>query len=176
MQRIRGARGRDGACRSGAEFGFTLLELLAVLLILATAFAITLPALTAGSGTEIQAAVRTVAAALRQTRDRAITTNRPAVLLVDVERKQITLGERSRLLPQHARVGLFTARSEQLDEDRGTIRLFPDGASTGGRITIATDTRSFLVDVDWLTGRISILEGDPEDWDLPTAFAPVRLQ
>ena len=150
--------------------------MLAVLLILASAYAIILPALTAGSGTEIQAAARTVAAGLRQTRDRAITTNRAAVLEVDVERRRIALGARSRQLPRHARLGLFTAESERIDDHRGTIRFFPDGGSTGGRVTVATETQSFLVDVDWLTGRVSIHEGRAEDWGTPTAFAPVRLQ
>lgn len=156
--------------------GFTLLELLVVLLILAGAFTIALPAITAGSATELRVAARTVAAGLRQTRDRAITTHRATVMEVDVERRRITLGERFRTLPPQARIGLFTARSERIDHTRGAIRFFPDGSSTGGRVLLATNRHSLLIDVDWLTGRVSILEGEPEDWAMPTAFEPVRIE
>ena len=156
--------------------GFSLLELIAVLLILAVAFTILLPGLFRGSSSELLAAARVVAAGLRQTRDRAITTNRATVMEFDVERRRIVLETRARLLPQWARLGLFTARSERIDETRGTIRFFPDGSSTGGRVTLGTDDRSIQVDVDWLTGRVSILEGTPKDWDAPTAFAPVHIE
>ena len=37
-----------------------------------------------------------------------------------------------------------------------TIRFYSDGSSTGGRITVASGERKYLVDVDWLTGRVSI--------------------
>ena len=47
-------------------------------------------------------------------------------------------------------------------EARGAIRFFPDGSSTGGRITLSTDRLAYLVDVDWLTGKIHLLEADPE--------------
>ena len=153
-----------------------MIELLVVLVILASAFAIALPAITSGTATELRVAARTVAAGLRQTRDRAINTHRAAAMEVDVERRRITLSERFRSLPPQARVRLFTARSERIDDTRGTIRFFPDGSSTGGRVMLATDHRSLLIDVDWLTGRVTIIEGRPEDWALPTAFEPVRLE
>lgn len=166
----------DSERRRHAAQGFTLIELLAALLILATAFTVALPALTAGSATEIKAVARIVAAGLRQTRDRAITANRPTVMEFDVRRKRIMLGTRSRQLPQRARVGLFTARSERIDASRGAIRFFSDGSSTGGRVTLAMDNRRVLVDVDWLTGRVSILKGKPGDLDAPAAFEPVRIE
>ena len=158
------------------EQGFTLLELLAALLILGIALTVTLPALTAGSATELKAAARVVAAGLRQTRNRATTTHREAAMEFDVQRSRITLGARSRQLPQRTRLGLFTARRERIDATRGTIRFFPDGSSTGGRVTLAMGDRSVLVDVDWLTGRVSILEGEGGDWEEPTAFERVRIE
>ena len=42
------------------------------------------------------------------------------------------------------------------DDKVGAIRFYPDGSSTGGRITVASGERKYLVDVDWLTGRVSI--------------------
>ena len=40
----------------------------------------------------------------------------------------------------------------------GSIRFYPDGGSNGGRITVASGARKFDVDVDWLTGRVAILD------------------
>ena len=61
-------------------------------------------------------------------------------------------------LPQQLELKLFTAQSDLVNEKVGAIRFFPDGGSNGGRITLASGERKFDVDVDWLTGRVAILE------------------
>ena len=45
-----------------------------------------------------------------------------------------------------------------LEKKRGGIRFFPDGGSNGGRVSLAVGERRFNVDVDWLTGRVSIVD------------------
>ena len=45
-----------------------------------------------------------------------------------------------------------------MSERQGSIRFFPDGGSNGGRITVASGERKYEVDVDWLTGRVAILD------------------
>jgi len=49
-------------------------------------------------------------------------------------------------------------QKDLVDEKTGSIRFFPDGGSNGGRITLAAGERKFEVDVDWLTGRVAILD------------------
>ena len=78
------------------ERAFTLLELLAALVILAVSFAIVLPALTAGGGVEAASAARTIAAGLRQTRDRAISLGAPQALWLDVEQGRFALAGEER--------------------------------------------------------------------------------
>lgn len=145
--------------------GFTLLELLAVLLILALVTAFVVPSLGGGAAVDIKSAALSLAAGLRQTRNQALNDNRPAVLALDVEKREFQLpGERRvRKLPQRVDISLFTARSEQLGENRAGIRFFPDGSSTGGRITLSTGSMRYLVDVDWLTGRVSVIESVVEE-------------
>ena len=46
----------------------------------------------------------------------------------------------------------------ELDDKTGAIRFFPDGGSDGGRVTIAAGERKYEVDIDWLTGRVAILD------------------
>jgi general secretion pathway protein H len=67
-----------------------------------------------------------------------------------------TLDPKPRKLPDNLEVKLYGAQSEVTSERRGSIRFYPDGSSTGGRITVASGERKYLVDVDWLTGRVSI--------------------
>jgi general secretion pathway protein H len=145
--------------------GFTLIELLAVLFILALTAAIVVPSLGGGEVVEMKSAARSLASGLRQTRNHALADNRPAILVMDVAKREFQLpGEaRVRRLPKQIDIALFTARSETLSEERGAIRFFPDGSSTGGRITLSSERLRYLVDVDWLTGRVRVLETVAEE-------------
>ncbi len=79
-------------------------------------------------------------------------------MLIDTERKAYRLGPdaRGHELSAALEVSLVTAASEQLDDTRGRIRFFPDGTSTGGRVTLSRDDRKFDITVDWLTGLVAI--------------------
>jgi general secretion pathway protein H len=148
--------------RLSAQRGFTLLELLLVLVIAAAGYALVVGVGTGGvSGSELKSAARAVAAGLREARGTAIASQEPAAMTLDLERRSMEVdgGRRPRPLPQRLDLKLYTAQSEIVDEKRGAIRFYPDGSSTGGRVTLASGTRTFLVDVDWLTGRVSIKEG-----------------
>jgi general secretion pathway protein H len=58
-------------------------------------------------------------------------------------------------------LGLETARSELVDAGSGQIRFFPDGSSTGGRITVMMQEQRAEVVVDWLTGQVDIGDAGP---------------
>ena len=108
-------------------------------------------------GIELQGAARRTYSALRLARESAVRTGGDAALIVDVEGRRLEIpGYRSISLPQRIDLKLEAASSEMLDEQRGGIRFFPDGSSTGGRIILAHDGRGYQVGVSWLTGRIRI--------------------
>ncbi len=102
--------------------------------------------------------VQAIAAGLRRTRDLALSSNRPTTYVVDPNARQFVTGEGkpSYQLPNAIDVTLYTARSELSLGNKGAIRFFPNGTSTGGRITLKTEKRHWLVDVDWLTGQIRV--------------------
>lgn len=145
--------------------GFTLIELLAVLFILALVAAFVVPSLGGGEAVELKSAARTLAAGLRHTRNQALNDNRSATLALDVAKREFQLPGEKRMhkLPGRIDIVLFTARSEQQSAERGAIRFFPDGSSTGGRITLSTERLRYLVNVDWLTGRVSVIESVVEE-------------
>jgi general secretion pathway protein H len=148
--------------RQPASRGFTLLELLLVLVIAAAGYALVVRLTSGGvSGAELKSAARAVAAGLRDARGTAIATQETAALTLDLEGRtfEVSGGGRVRALPPRLELKLYTAQSEIIDEKHGAIRFYPDGSSTGGRVTVASGERRFLVDVDWLTGRVTIKEG-----------------
>ena len=53
----------------------------------------------------------------------------------------------------------LTGRSELRSENVGAITFFPDGSSTGGQVTLSAGNRAFKVDVLWITGKVTILDG-----------------
>ena len=141
------------------ERGFTLLEIIVVMAIAAIAYAVLLSGpLGKASAADLKSAARTLASGLRQAQTTAMASRRDAVLTIDVESREwvTTLDPNPRKLPDNLEVKLYAAQSEVTSERRGSIRFYPDGSSTGGRITVASGERKYLVDVDWLTGRVSI--------------------
>ena len=139
--------------------GFTLLEVLVVLVIGAVMYALILGVPFRGASVaDLKAAARTLASGLRQAQAQAMVTRRDAVLTVDVEsREYILAGETEpKGLPKNLELKLFTAQSEIASDSKGAIRFYPDGSSTGGRITVKSGERQYLVDVDWLTGRVTV--------------------
>ena len=141
--------------------GVTLLELMIVLMIIAFVSAIVVPMLSGGVSTsELRSAAREVASGLRYARGQAIAKRTESLLVINLDARTFSLppDERLHKLPEKLEVKLFTAQSDLLNEKIGAIRFFPDGGSNGGRITLAAGERKFDVDVDWLTGRVAILE------------------
>ncbi len=139
--------------------GFTLIELLVVLAVLALVLIVAVPNFsTAIPGIELKGAARDVAAGLRSARSQAITGNREAAFTLDVGSRTFAVSGQDEFheLPEDVDVSLVTARSQQLDATSGIIQFFPDGSSTGGRVSLARGSSRYHVDVNWLTGHVTI--------------------
>ena len=139
--------------------GFSLLEVIVVITIIGLAYVLLPKMVLSGvSGAELRANARAVATGLRIARDAAINTKREAVLSLDMENRQFTLPNNAKPHKLHELldVKLYTAQADLISEKVGTIRFFPDGSSNGGRVTVGTGERGFEIDVDWLTGHVTI--------------------
>lgn len=143
--------------------GFTLVELLVVLVIAALALALVGTSISRNiSGAEMRTAARKVAASMRYTRTQAIIGKSEQVFLVDTENRTYTAGSREQVtLPEGMNVELNTARSELTSETVGGIRFYPDGGSTGGNVRLEANGRVYTVNVAWLTGEASVERPDP---------------
>ena len=143
------------------ERGVTLLELIIVISLMAILTAVVIPMFGGGvSTTELRGSARQIAAGLRTARSEALAQRRETFLVLDVAGKRFKVDQdpREHKLPSGVDLKLFTAQNDLVDATTGAIRFFPDGGSNGGRITLAAGTRKYEVDVDWLTGRVAILD------------------
>lgn len=138
--------------------GFTLVELLVVLVIAALALSLVGTSISRNiSGAEMRTAARKVAASLRYTRTQAILSKSEQVFLVDTEKRTFKAADReTEELPEGMNVELNTARSELTSESAGGIRFYPDGGSTGGNVRLEANGRVYQVSVTWLTGEASL--------------------
>ncbi|NCA71661.1 MAG: type II secretion system protein GspH [Sphingobacteriia bacterium] len=144
--------------------GFTLVELLVVLAIAAMAMAAVPPLISAAMpGVEMKAAARRTLASLRLTREVAIRQGRSIALIIDVQEHRLEIpGHRPLTLPRRLDLSLEAAEREMLDEQRGAIRFFADGSSTGGRVLLAHGDSGYQIGVNWLTGHARMAAWEPE--------------
>lgn len=142
------------------DAGFTLLEVVAVLVIAALVMSAVLFANRSGSGSaRLKAVSAAVASGLRHSRGRAIKTGREIVAKINTSNGQIQWGTERRTLSLDAgvRIKVISAESERTKRIAG-IRFFPNGSSTGGRLQLTSSGLRFDVIVNWLTGHVAVKE------------------
>ncbi len=149
---------RAGEDRSTGGQGFTLVEMVVVLLILGMALVVVQATTRPSPELELRAAASETAALFREARAIAIRDNHETIVTIDLDARTLSIdaiGEERPLAPIVG-ITLRTASSELVREGAGAIRFFPDGSSTGGRITLFTKERKYHVVVNWFTGRTDV--------------------
>lgn len=140
--------------------GFTLIELMAVILLIAIAMTIVSVSFSKSlQAAKIRAASRDLVAALRYTRGQAIVKGKSQALVLDLDNNSYTApGKAAKQLPKGMVLRLTTAEIEQTGANSGGIRFFADGSSTGGHIAVLQGQREWRINVAWLTGDIELNE------------------
>jgi general secretion pathway protein H len=125
------------------QAGFTLLEMIVVLVILGLALSIVItrgPMHSAHLDTEV--AVRDLTSALRLARGRAIAENRAVTVALAATSYRVD-GSAAHRIPADVTLA-----------GNAAIGFAPDGSSSGGTIVVAGPTLRLGIAVDWLTGRV----------------------
>lgn len=170
------------SCRPVArQRGFTLIEALVVLALMATAFALFAGALLgAMPGQQLRSATGLLAAEMRATRARAVATGIDQSFVIDTQAREWRSGpsdaftgsagsgqsgaasavRRRGTLADTLALGATVAREEQPGPGVAAIRFFADGSSTGGRVVLRRGDAAWRVDVNWLTGAVRIERGE----------------
>ena len=146
---------------TSAQRGFTLLEIILVIAIIALASVLAASAMGGGfKGMQIKAAARQIASNLRYTRAEAIQTGIPQRFVIDPHAHTWQAPRRHHgAIPAKLGIAFYGAREVQPANGVGAIQFFPDGAATGGRIQLSSGTAVWNVDVTWLTGQVEVTHG-----------------
>jgi len=143
-------RRRHGPCG-----GFTLIEVIVVLVIMALAYGLVVPALSSVlDGPRLDRAARQMVASLREARSTALIDGRTVRFTVDPAAREWRRGDRRGALDDEIAFRLDAPPAGRGADGAASILFFPDGGSTGGRLTLAIGERRRLIAVDWLTGRV----------------------
>jgi type II secretion system protein H len=152
---------------ASAVAGFTLLELLIVISIIAIGTGLIIPNLALTDNAAFNADVRSAAATLTYARRTAIVKGAPQTatlfalnpqhsgydeLLEEVEAADGT--------PHWAAENIVLSYQDELEKsaepvDKFEVTFFPQGGSTGGLLSFARNQRDALIRIDPITGRIT---------------------
>jgi len=142
------------------ESGFTLIEVVCVLAIVALLAALVLPAIPRATSQERLAGYAVeVAALLKGDRNAAIRTHQAVSTTLEPDRRIVRSGATDDVVEIPADVTFAALLAKQcLDRRTGsTIDFFPGGASCGGAIAISRNGVGYQIRVNWLTGGIEIV-------------------
>ncbi len=135
----------------GASRGFTLLEMLVVIVLMSIGIGVVGFGLHKGLQ---QAADRQllgqIVQALRTTRSAAIISGQPRETSFDLDRRTFQApGKRPQQWPAEVGVQLNTAA-----DLNAAVAFYPDGSSSGGNLLVFQGERRWRIDVGWLTGSV----------------------
>jgi general secretion pathway protein H len=137
--------------------GFTLVELMMALAIMALIAALALPRVyPSGGATAGRATAYAVASALRGDRSEALRSGQPVTTRIDARAGVITAGSSgvAVTVPRD-----FEATTRAIEGEGVTFR--PDGSSTGGAIVLKRGETAYSILVAPLTAGVQIVAGEP---------------
>lgn len=143
-----------------AQEGFTLLELLTVMTVMALVLVVGAPQL--GSllpHINFERSARELTASLREARSRAIVSDETVSFNLDVGRRAYWIvGSRPKIksVSPTATVLVFSAEENLTRQKVASILFFPDGSSTGGFIKLTQNGEAYKISINWLTGEVSL--------------------
>jgi general secretion pathway protein H len=142
------------------EHGFTLLEMVCVIALIAMLAAVLLPFLPRHtSRSRLQAYALETATLLKADRNIAIGRRANVSTLVDAPSRAIRSGATSQTvrIPDDVRVDALLPETCRQRAVLSTISFFADGMSCGGSIALSRLDSTYEIRVNWLTGRIEIV-------------------
>jgi general secretion pathway protein H len=146
------------------EEGFTLLEMVCVIALVAMVAAVLLPFLPRNTTrAQLQAYALEAATLLKADRDAAIRRGLDVSTLVDASSRAIRSGVTARavLIPADVRFDALLPQTCRQHATLSTISFFGDGMSCGGTIALTRLETTYEIHVNWLTGRVEIVSRAP---------------
>ena len=144
------------AKRAASCAGFTLLEVMAVMLIIALVASVVVT-MTPGTGRAgLKAVTLRSAALLRRERAQAILGGRTRRVSLDGGRR-ILVGDDGDAVPIPRDVAIDVLGADAMwSGRRAVVRFDPDGASTGAVLRLSHERAEYEIRVNWFTGGVAV--------------------
>ena len=141
--------------------GFTLIELMLVLMLMGIAGVIVLPNIEKGmQDREVRRSALGLAAAARNLRSRAIDEGIPQLLVLNLEQNNYRAARGAEVhLPADVKFSSVVG-GEIVDGEARQFVFFPNGSSHGGAIALSSGHgNSYAIRLEPLTGKIQVVPG-----------------
>ncbi len=158
MQRPTSPAGRDD--HGGGERGFTLVEVVCVIAIMALIAAMAIPMLPRGtSRSRLESYAIAAAALLKADRNAAIRRRTEIATQVDAASRFVRSAATGRTVQIPSDVAFDTLLAARCDQRAAgsAIHFFSSGMSCGGVIALTRAGSGYEVRVNWLTGGVDIV-------------------
>jgi general secretion pathway protein H len=145
---------------SSAEEGFTLLEMVCIVAIIAMLTAVLLPNIPRNtSRPRLEAYALETASLLKADRTAAIRHRVQIATQIDAGARSLRSGSTGHILRIPGDVAVDAILPSRCNDRPAfsTISFFPTGMSCGGTITLTRLSTSFEIRVNWLTGGVEIV-------------------
>jgi len=157
--------------------GFSLIELIVVMILLSLTGALVVPSLSRFSkGVELKGAVKRVAAILRFSRSEAVNQGKVYQVFFDAELRQVRVqpaeteegkaegepaeqkpSQKIYIMPPSVQIKEVKAEEPEFPSELPTIEFYPNGGSNGGSILLdGGDGKVFKITVFFLTGEVRV--------------------
>ncbi len=151
--------------------GFTLLELMLVMLVMVLTLAVTLPSLSRGSAAlHLRAASRDIISTVRYAREKAITEQTGMMVTVNRQEQKVILsdqlgdGARTYSMPPDVKIQGVARGGQEIPDGPLVIRFLPNGSSDDAQILLKSDSGAFLrIITDPITGGARVEQGQGEN-------------
>jgi general secretion pathway protein H len=143
--------------------GFSLLELILVLMVLGLSGLIVLPNIEKGlRDRDVRRSAVSLAAAARELRSQALYKGMPQQLILNIAENSYRVARNGEVhFPSSVKVASVVG-GEVLDNGSRQFSFFPNGSTFGGRIELSSgaDSTAYSIRFHPLTGNINVMRGD----------------
>jgi general secretion pathway protein H len=141
---------------SRSKAGFTLIEVVAVMLIIALVSSLSVTMMPGTGRARLKALTLETAALLRRERLGAMLTGREREVSLDGKRR-VMVGESGDVvaIPHDVIVDILGV-NEQWEGRAAVVRFYPDGASSGAVVRLSREKAEYEIRINWYTGGVAI--------------------